>query len=81
MSAMDTELMARMSDWIEEKAESRKSADARKRDAWELWKRRAACDERTLREILDGPRALNWSPEREQEERNLFEEFWAGQAR
>lgn len=75
MWATDTEMMARMGAWIWKKAESRKAVEERKIEAWDLWKRRAAYDERTLLEILDGPKALKWSREHEEEQRNLFEEF------
>lgn len=81
MATMDAEIVARMDDWVAKKAESRRTVEERKREAWELWKRRAAYDERTLREILEGPAALQWSPEREEDERNLFEEFWVEQTR
>jgi len=80
METVDTELLTRMNDWIAKKADSRRTVEQRKHEAWELWKRRAEYDELTLGEILDGPAARKWSPKREAHERTLFEEFWVEQA-
>lgn len=80
MESVDTELLARMNDWIAKKADGRRSVEQRKHEAWELWKQRAKYDDLKLGEILDGPAACKWSPEREANERTLFEEFWVEQA-
>jgi len=78
------DMRARMVEWRHRKVqreqpgtETQTAAAHRKREAWEIWRKRASYEDLTLREIVDGPKTRVWTAEQEARERQLFEEFWA----